>query len=156
LVSALVFSGNQLYSGSYDGTVREWDMTSRNSRIVMKRPEGKQPGGPMAALARDYLAWVNVYPADESEVHFLSLRAVQRANPEQILSGHRHAVLALAFTLDGRLASASMDQTVKLWDLHAKKSLHTYTGHEGWVSSVAFSPDGKLLASGSWDETVKI
>ena len=34
--------------------------------------------------------------------------------------------------------------------------LHTLTGHSGSVHSVAFSPDGGMLASGSWDNTVKL
>ncbi|MDP6451027.1 MAG: hypothetical protein QF773_09430, partial [Lentisphaeria bacterium] len=29
-------------------------------------------------------------------------------------------------------------------------------GHAGSVNSVAFSPDGRLIASGSWDETIKV
>jgi WD40 repeat protein len=32
---------------------------------------------------------------------------------------------------------------------------HTLKGHSGWVTGVAFSPDGRRLASGSWDQTVK-
>ena len=30
------------------------------------------------------------------------------------------------------------------------------TGHEGWINSVSFSPDGTTLATGSWDKTVKL
>jgi hypothetical protein len=36
------------------------------------------------------------------------------------------------------------------------QELATLEGHGYWVSSVAFSPDGKTLASGSWDDTVKL
>ena len=32
----------------------------------------------------------------------------------------------------------------------------TLTGHSNWVSSVAYSPDGKHIVSGSWDSTVKV
>src|SRR5688572_27491023 len=37
-----------------------------------------------------------------------------------------------------------------------KPELVVQTGHSGWVYSVAFSPDGKLLASGSSDQTIKL
>ena len=33
---------------------------------------------------------------------------------------------------------------------------HTLKGHSGWVTTMAFSPDGQHLASGSWDQTVKL
>jgi WD40 repeat protein len=45
--------------------------------------------------------------------------------------------------------------TVKLWDLGSGNDLMTLTGHTGGVRSVAFSPDGKRLVSGSHDGTVK-
>ena len=38
----------------------------------------------------------------------------------------------------------------------AQNCIYTLEGHRDWVESVAFSPDGKLLASGSWDNTIKI
>ena len=52
------------------------------------------------------------------------------------------------------LASAGNDKTVRLWDVHTGKQLRTLKGHRNGVTSVAFSPDGKTLASSSWDGTV--
>ena len=50
----------------------------------------------------------------------------------------------------------STDNTVKLWDAATGVQITTLRGHFGRVSSVAFSPDGALLATGSADNTVKI
>jgi len=63
----------------------------------------------------------------------------------------------VAFSPDGSLlASGSVDNTIKLWDVESRQLVATLTGHASYVNSVAFSPDGSLLASGSYDKSIKL
>ena len=45
---------------------------------------------------------------------------------------------------------------MKIWNLETGAVVRTLSGHSNAVSSVAVSPDGQFVASGSWDKTIKI
>ena len=70
---------------------------------------------------------------------------------------HGHEVTGLAFSPDGqRLATASKDRTVKIWDLGNGREILSYTGHADEVNAVVFSPDGARCASAGAEKDIKI
>jgi WD40 repeat protein/serine/threonine protein kinase len=173
LVAGVTFSpdGQRLASASYDHTVRTWDATPLTSdplapHCVMLTGHKDKVAGVAFSSDGHWLAsasWdhtIKLWELSQSGQSRASPPAGQPSAPglgaitlRHTLRGHHGLVTGVAFSPDNRtLASASWDDTFKLWDLQA-------TGGDSLperlsisvtrrVFSIAFSPDGRLLAIG--------
>lgn len=73
------------------------------------------------------------------------------------LEGHYGGVTSVAFSPNSSLiASASADETIRLWDVNTGKCIDVFDGHNETVSSVAFSHDSLSVLSGSHDKTIRL
>jgi WD40 repeat protein len=142
-------SMKSLISGSFDGTIKFWNLQTRDKPRTFKASLGVKA----IAISRDgrVLASTNwdgnirLWQIDTGEVL-------------HTLEGHSFSVGCFTFSPDGRiLASAgSYDKAILLWDVQTGHLLNALTGHENAVSCLAFSWDGQSLVSGSQDKTIKV
>jgi WD40 repeat protein len=140
----------RLASASADGTVRIWDLTTRKEivdpplrhandvRCLAFNGDGQflaSGGHDRLVKVWDGRSWKQLYELPDST----------------------DGVECMAFhPKDSRvLAWGGTDSTIKIWN-GATRVIRTLRGHLRWALSVAFSPDGKWIASGSLDGTVKI
>ncbi|MEO5916694.1 MAG: TIR domain-containing protein [Luteolibacter sp.] len=73
------------------------------------------------------------------------------------LTGHQDLITRIAWSVDGhRIASASRDYSVKIWDADLGILLHTFRDHESAVHTVAWAPNGEQLVSGSTDGQIRL
>jgi WD40 repeat protein len=152
--------GRHVVSKSYDLTTKHWNPnTGEEERTIPPRERNGPPihtdaGGPPPSCSRlspDGTLLAEVKGLD------VEVRRTTSGAVAFTLKGHAEWILDVVFSPDGtQLATASLDRTIKLWDVATGLEALTLRGHTGAVWCVAFSPDGKRLASGGADNLVLV
>src|SRR5215469_2783470 len=110
-------------------------------------------GGPVRALAVSADGKTAISGSfDETAIRW----SLARDAAEQVMRFHDGSVNAVALLADGRIATAGQDRRVAVWTPGADQPATVLTGHEAPIAALAASPDGKWLASGAWDHTVRV
>jgi WD40 repeat protein len=157
-INSVAFSpdGGNILTGSWDKTVRLWNLKGTQLRVFQGHD--------------GYINSVGFSPDGEKIVTGGWDKMVRvwdlQGNVLQEFKGNDGYVSSVAFSPDGNNIltvcsaislnkSGSEDNTACLWDLHGN-ILQVFKGHEGVIRSVAFSPDGKSILTGSWDKTARL
>jgi WD40 repeat protein/serine/threonine protein kinase len=159
-VFSIAFSpdNSRLATTGQDRTVKLWETATGKLLNTFNRHEGEffavawSPDGERLATAS----------ADKT----VKILEANTGGELVTLSDFNTRVRSVAFSRDGKTLVTGSDyranpgimddRTLRVWDAATGRELMTLRGHAGDVVSVAYSPDGNLLASASWDRTVRL
>ncbi len=152
--------GERLASASQDATIKLWDPDSepgmRQFRIAPATAPGGRPASPDEPWPAECPRWVggvafapagNELTAAGTEQAVAAWDAVGHVT--RLLRGGPGPMIALAYSPDGhKVAAAGTDQTARIWDLPPGQTPITIADHEEGFCSLAYRPDGQMLATG--------
>jgi len=150
-VRAAVFTADNglLVTGCDDGMLRLWDTASGKLEKEIRVFEGE-----IYTVALSPVGDSMLIGGGAKSVVLLGIPGYA----EQVrLTGHSAGINAIAYSPDGRhAATASIDKTIRVWEIKSGKLLYTLYGHTDSVTSLTFSVDSRFLYSGGVDGKVKL
>ncbi|RKU30871.1 hypothetical protein C6497_04130 [Candidatus Poribacteria bacterium] len=151
---AFTEDGNKLIIFDKFGELRHWQI--QTNRIVFNTHSVSNNFQAIAYSKRH-----NIF-ATGQEIGSIHVFDASSGKRQKGLIGHSSLlkrddkdIWSLAFSSDGsKLASGSMDKTVRLWDVVNRKHIARFSGHQSWITALALSSDGSILASGDANKRI--
>jgi hypothetical protein len=150
--------GRMIASGSFDQTIKLWDLQQGEFKKTLKGHTGTvtsvqfSPNGILASASFFPDGTIKLWEVDEKQ-NKVELKTTLRGNDWVAL-----AIWSIAFNRDGRYIASghNVDSTIKVWDIEREKIIATLRGHVWAVQSVIFHPQDGSIISSSMDGTIKI
>ena len=151
-VMGVVFApnGQHLLTASRDKTAKIWDLKTKES--LMTFPDHQNNVYGVAIKADGKMAYS---VGEDAQLRRWNPVADGKAIPPTGGQG-KAAFKVIVHPKQPLLVTCGADQTVRLWNADTLAAVRTLSGHTDWVYTVVFSPDGNLIASGSWNGEVKV
>ena len=153
--------GKQIASAAWDGTVRIWDTAALREVAVLKQETKGDPIVRCIAWSRDGRLLAAI--AEPDFVHIWDTKQHKKLRTLHVHNGHWKADIRAAFNHDGTvLATGSNNGNVFLWNPETGDKLVEWNGHnrhrnaDTLASDVAFSPDGRTLATVGGDGVLNL
>ena len=150
-VAAVAFSadGRRAISGSWDRTLKVWDLATG---AVLRTMSGHAEYVSGLALSPD---GASVLSASWDQT--LRLWDVASGRELGVFEGHTSNASAVAFGPDGRFAvSVGWDATVRAWDVESRRAASVLEGHTNNLGAVCLTPSGRQIASAGVDRDVRL
>ena len=180
-VRSVAFSpdGKTLASGSSDTTIRLWNATTGSYKVTLEghyrevnsvtfSPDGKTLA---SGSERTIRLWDATTGFHKKTIEQSGSNVAFVENGKTLVSGNRlydattgqllqtlnvSNLNYVSINLDATILAGVSSSRILLWDIATEIEVASLTGHTSTIYSLAFSPDGKILASGSSDRTIRL
>ncbi len=139
LCLAITPDGRKVISGSYDRTVIVWDFQTKERILTLNAGFGPVYS---VAVTPDNKYIISGYYHGEIIIWDLTT-----GDQVAMLKGHQKYVLEIIPLPNNRIISASLDGTLKLWNLNSQKAIATFYGNSGFLCCAA-TANGEMIIAG--------